>query len=225
MRILMVEDNLELARELADQAARGGFLADHVVSIEEARAAIAMRAYSLVLLDRRLPDGDGLSLVPIMRGAQPGIRILMVTAADATRDKVCGLDAGADDYIAKPFEPDELIARVRASLRRPGSETAPPIVFGALTFNPQTREVFAHDQPVLMQRRELALFEALVRRAGRVVMRDALIDEIFGIDDDIHWNSLNVLVSRLRRRLEELDAGVDIHSARGVGYLMAIKAA
>jgi two-component system, OmpR family, response regulator len=224
MRILMVEDNAELAREISQLTRRSGYLADHVATIEAAHAAIETHPYSLVLLDRRLPDGDGISLLPAIRLAQPGIRILVLTAADATKDKVTGLDAGADDYITKPFEPDELMARIRASLRRPGCESAPPISFGALAFDPQSREVSAHGEPVVLHRRELALLEALMRRAGRVVMREALIDAVFGIDDDIHWNSLNVLVSRLRRRLDELDAGVDIHSARGVGYLLALKA-
>jgi two-component system, OmpR family, response regulator len=225
MRILMVEDNAELAREISGQIARSGFLADHVASIEDAREAIETNAYSLVLLDRRLPDGDGVSLLPGIRAAQPGVRILILSAADATRDKVLGLDAGADDYLTKPFEPDELMARIRASLRRPGYEAAPPIAYGELTFDPQSREVRAHGKPVLLQRRELALLEALMRRAGRVVLRDALIEAVFGIDDDIHWNSLNVLVSRLRRRLAELEAGLDIHSTRGIGYLLARKSA
>ncbi|HMK88624.1 MAG TPA: response regulator transcription factor [Methylocystis sp.] len=223
MRILVVEDNPELSREIGSQAARSGYLSDRVASIAEASEAVATRPYSLVLLDRRLPDGDGLALLPLARAAQRGIRILVISAADATRDKIQGLDAGADDYIVKPFEPDELMARIRASLRRPGCEAAPPIAFGALAFDPKSREVFTRGEPLVLQRRELALLEALMRRAGRVVMRDALIDAVFGIDDDIHWNSLNVLVSRLRRRLAEVEAGVDIHAARGIGYLLALE--
>jgi two-component system, OmpR family, response regulator len=220
----MVEDNADLAREVMGLAKRSGFLADCVGSMEEAHEVIKAQPYSLVLLDRRLPDGDGINLVPVIRSAQPGIRIVVLTAADATHDKVLGLDAGADDYITKPFEPDELVARIRASLRRPGCETPPPVVFGALSFDLGNRELSCKGTPILLQNRELALLETLMRRAGRVVLRNALIEEVFGIDDDIHWNSLNVLVSRVRRRLNEIDSGVDIHSARGIGYLLATKA-
>ncbi|WP_018268633.1 response regulator transcription factor [Methylosinus sp. LW4] len=222
MRILIVEDHAELAREIAEQLGRCGFVADRVACASEAVEAVETQNYSLMLLDRKLPDGEGISLIPAIRHARPGIRILMVTALDATCEKVSGLEAGADDYLTKPFEPDELIARIRASLRRPGCERAPPVALGFLSFDLGSLEVTVHGMPVLLHQRELALLEALVRQAGRVVLRDTLMTEVFGFSEDVHWNTLNVLVSRLRRRLAELDAGVDIHSARGVGYLMTI---
>jgi two-component system OmpR family response regulator len=220
MRILMVEDEPEMARVVAGNLVLSGFTADHVGSLAEAHEALASHRYSFVLLDRRLPDGDGISLLPDMRRMQPGIRVLMLTVCAAVDDKVAGLDAGADDYLAKPFDMNELMARIRAGLRRPGGEALPPVVIGALAFNCDSREVTVAGQPILLHRRELALLDALVQRAGRVVSREKLMDQIFGYDDEIPDNALNILVSRLRRRLSDIEAGVKIHSARGIGYML-----
>src|SRR5208337_3095284 len=120
MRILLVEDNTELAGRIARRIRREGFAVDHFNSIEGAAASLDDCAYPVALLDRRLPDGDGLALVSRIRREQPGSRILMLTALDAVDDRIQGLDAGADDYLTKPFNLDEMMARIRASLRRPG---------------------------------------------------------------------------------------------------------
>jgi two-component system, OmpR family, response regulator len=220
MRILLVEDELEMARVIAAKLGKSGFIADHMRSIAEARAALATHRYSIGLLDRRLPDGDGVSLLPEIRKLHPGLRILLLTACDAVDDRIVGLDAGADDYLTKPFDADELMARIRACLRRPGGEPLPPVVIGALSFDLQARDVSVDGESIMLHRRELALLETLVRHAGRVVLRAALMEEVYGFDDDIQANALNILVSRLRRRLSNLRAGVDIHSARGVGYML-----
>ncbi|BBU63851.1 DNA-binding response regulator (plasmid) [Methylosinus sp. C49] len=221
MRVLLVEDEAEMAHALALRLGRSGFIADHVGAVGDARAALACHRYGLAVLDRRLPDGDGLDLLPEIRRLQPDVRILILTACEAVSERVSGLDAGADDYLAKPVDFDELMARVRACLRRAGGPVTPPVVIGRLAFDLAAREVLVDGAPVVLHRRELALLEALARSAGRIVLRGRLVEEVYGFDDDVEVNALNILVSRLRRRLAELGAEVEIHSARGIGYMLA----
>jgi len=220
MRVLLVEDEPDMAKLVSDGIGADGLVVDAVGSIDEADAAIAIARYALVLLDRRLPDGDGLVLLRRMRSAQPGVPVIVLTALDGTADKVRGLDEGADDYLTKPFDAEELRARVRAALRRPGGEFAPPVVCGRLRFDPGRREVTVGGEAVVLRRRELALLGVLVRRAGRVVQRADLMDEVYGFDEDVNSNTLDSHVSRLRARLAALNAGVVIHPVRGVGYML-----
>ncbi len=220
MRILIVEDHADLSQALKRQLVGLGMIADCVTSLSEARDFVEAYSYSLALIDRRLPDGDGLSLLPFMRRTQTGLRIIILTALDSLTDKVSGLDAGADDYLTKPFEPDELMARIRACVRRPGGDPAPPIILGNLKFDPSSREVTVAGTPLIMRHRELALLEALMNRAGRVALRDALMEEVYGARADIHWNRLNVHVSQLRHHLKQSGAKIDIHSARNIGYFI-----
>ncbi len=219
MRILLVEDEPEMSRLIARSVGGIGFVVDCVASIAEAATALAIGRYGLVLLDRRLPDGDGISLIPLVRSKLPGIPVIALTALDSVKDKVKGLDAGADDYLAKPFDADELRARIRAALRRPGMERSPVICCGNLRFDPASREVLIGSQPVVLGGRELALLESLIRRIGRVVQRATLLEEIYGFDDEIGSNALDANVSRLRLRLAA--AQVKIQSVRGVGYILS----
>lgn len=209
-----------MARLVAVNVGAAGFTVDRVTSIGDADAALKVARYALILLDRRLPDGDGLTLIARVRRAQPGVPVIVLSALDAVPDRVRGLDKGADDYLAKPFDTDELLARIRAALRRPGAEDAPPIACGRLAFDLSSRSVTIGGAPLTLKRRELALLESLIRRAGRVVQRDTLVEEIYGFDDDIQSNTLDAHVSRLRNRLVDLGAGVLIHPVRGVGYLL-----
>jgi two-component system OmpR family response regulator len=220
MRILLVEDEPEMARLIASLVTEAGFAVDHVTSLAEALEASRQHAYSLLLLDRRLPDGDGLSLLPTLRSMWPGIRVMMLTALDELSERVFGLDAGADDYLTKPFQGEELIARIRACHRRPGGAALPPLVVGLLSLDLATREVAVAGRPVAVNRRELMLLQALMRRASRVTTREALLDEIYSLQDDVQANTLDTLVSRLRRRLSELGASVAIHTVRGIGYML-----
>ena len=176
MRILMVEDEREMARLVAGNLSRNGLLVDHAANCATARDMLASARYALVLLDRGLPDGDGLSLLPAIRRTQPGAPVLALTALDQLDEKVQGLDAGADDYLTKPFFTDELMARIRAALRRPGAEPPEKLVCARLSFDPQTREIQVSGAPLALKRRELLVLEALMRRTGRVVQRHALLD-------------------------------------------------
>lgn len=220
MRILLVEDEPEMAALIATNVAAAGFTVDRVHSIAETDAALSVARYVLVLLDRRLPDGDGLTLVRRVRRTQPGIPVIVLSALDGVPERVRGLDEGADDYLGKPFDTDELLARIRAALRRPGADDAPPVACGRLGFDLATRVVTIGGSPLILKRRELAVLESLVRRVGRVVQRDTLVEEVYGFDDDVQSNTLDAHVSRLRARLAELGAGVVIHPVRGVGYMI-----
>ena len=221
MRVLIVEDNLDMARELAKLATRAGFSSDCVASLEEAREIVQRQDCALAVIDRGLPDGDGVSLPADLRRAQPSMRIMMLSVLAETREKVEGLDAGADDYMTKPFEPDELMARLRACLRRSSEDATPPLALANLSYSCATRELTVDGVPIVLQKRELALLASLLRRAGRVALRETLAEEVFGEEEDINWHTLTALVSQLRLRLKEVGAEVDIHTARGLGYFIA----
>lgn len=222
MRILVIEDEAEMAALITARLSGAGFVADRVGSGTEALEAVALAPYALLLLDRRLPDGDGARLIPALRRAQPGVPVILVSALDAVADRVTGLDSGADDYLTKPFDGLELLARIRAARRRPGGEIPPPIRCGALNFDMGQRAASVEDRPLLLRRRELAILEALIARMGRVVPRERLANAAFGFDDDIQSNTLDAHVSRLRSRLVAAGAGVAIHPVRGVGYLLDV---
>jgi two-component system OmpR family response regulator len=221
MRILLVEDHEELAHQVQRRMQRSGFAVDQVGTIRDALAALHSYSYAVAVLDRRLPDGDAISLIPEIRRRHPSSRVLMLTALDAVDERIYGLDAGADDYLTKPFDLDEMMARIRASLRRPGGDAAPPVTIGELEFNPGTRTVSVRGKPAILHQRELALLEALARRAGRIVERETLLSEIWSFDEDVQSHALTIIVSRLRARLEMLGAGVEIHMVRGVGYFIS----
>ena len=221
LRILLVEDEPALAREIVRALEREGWPLDHVASLADAFEAVIQFPYRVVLLDRTLPDGDGIALIPAakLRPSRPSI--IFLTARDAVADRIEGLDAGADDYLVKPFALEELLARVRVACRRPIAGNPPePISVARLSFDPATREVRIGERPLALSRRELALLELLVRRSGRVVQRTHLESELYGFDAEVSTNALETLVSRLRRRLEDSEAGLHLRTIRGVGYML-----
>ena len=220
-RILLVEDDPALAREIVRALERNNWPIDHVASLGEAFEAVIQLPYRAILLDRRLPDGDGIGLIPVAKSRASPPSIIFLTARDDLADRVEGLDAGADDYLVKPFALEELLARLRATCRRAGQASRPvPIEVARLSFDPATREVCFGGRAVAVPRRELALLELLVHRAGRVVQRGHLEAELYGFDGEVSANALEVLVSRLRRRLGEEDTGVELRTVRGVGYML-----
>lgn len=219
MRILLVEDQTALAEQVAAKIHSAGYEVDVRASIESALEALDGCAYSLALLDRRLPDGDGVSIVPRLRQRQPEIRILMLTALDAVDERIEGLDAGADDYLTKPFNLDEMIARIRANLRKQSPKNASVLKIGDLTIAAD-RRVRRRGEYVVFTRRELILLEALARRANCVVSRETLSAELYGPGMDVQDHALTSIISRLRARLAELDARVEIRSARALGYIL-----
>ncbi|RQO61589.1 DNA-binding response regulator [Variovorax sp. KBW07] len=220
MRILLVEDEPEMASVLCIALHKRGLLVDHADTLAAGARHVDATPYNALVLDRRLPDGDGLSLVSNLRAAGNQVPVLMLTARDALDDRVAGLDAGADDYLGKPFAVEELLARLRALLRRPAATQADALDIAALSFDFAHCEASVAGRRLELPRRELLALETLVRRAGRTVLRGALERAVFGFDAEIQSNALDTHVSRLRKKLADTGAGVEICSIRGVGYLL-----
>jgi DNA-binding response OmpR family regulator len=211
---LIIEDDDLVGRGLRDGLALHGLVADWVRDAAGARLAIEQFACEAVILDLGLPNGDGLSLLREWRGAGLTLPVLILTAADALADRVAGLDAGADDYVLKPFELDELAARLRALRRRAAGHSAPEIRHGGLVYRPATRELWLHGEAITLSRRELALLEKLLNSGNRILSEDQLKDGLYGMDAQVESNALNVHIHHLRRKLGRSI----VETVRGEGY-------
>jgi DNA-binding response OmpR family regulator len=220
MRVLLAEDEPEMAAVLVAALRNNNIITDHVSTIEAAEEAVRLNSYDALLLDRSLPDGDGLELIAEARRIQAAVPVIMLTARGDLKDRIEGLDLGADDYLAKPFAVEELMARLRAILRRPGNIEIESLCLGRLHFDLRNREAHVGDVALELPRRELLVLEAMMRRAGRTVERSSLEEAVYGMDDEIQSNALDAHVSRVRRKLDAAGAGVEIHTIRGVGYLI-----
>ena len=221
MRLLTIEDERELAELTASALGRAGFAVDIAGSLAEAEEAVAVMTYDAIILDLGLGDGNGLALLRSLRSRGASVPVLILTARDALEDRVMGLDSGADDYVLKPFHMSELISRVRAVLRRPNSALGVRLEIGNLAFETAHRQVTVDDSIVPLSIRELALLELLLRRAERVVTREAIEQSLYSFGSELGSNALEVLVHRLRRKLQDAGAALQIHTLRGVGYLLA----
>jgi two-component system, OmpR family, response regulator QseB len=223
MRVLLVEYHPALREMVAGHLARRGFAVDAVARAREAHAALAGVAYDGLLLDLDLPDADGMTVLSAVRaGAAGNLPVLIVTARDALEDRVRGLNAGADDYIVKPFDLVELEARLRAVLRRPGTRDSPSLSVGALSFDPASRQASVNGVVLDLARRETDLLEQLLRAAGRTVVKDALEERLYSFGESVTPNALEAVVSRLRKRLANAAGGVRIETKRGIGYRLGV---
>jgi DNA-binding response OmpR family regulator len=220
MRLLVIEDERALAGLIRGALERGGFAIDVGFALSEAEDHLGLVAYDAVILDLGLPDGDGLGLLRAIRARQSALPVLVLTARDGLEDRVAGLDAGADDYLVKPFHMSELIARVRAVLRRPGAALGAVLGFGNLTLDSASRQVRVDGGTVELTVRETAMLEVLLRRQGSVVTREVLEQKLYSFDAHLGSNALEVLVYRLRRRLQDSGAALRVQTVRGVGYLL-----
>jgi two-component system, OmpR family, response regulator QseB len=216
MRILIVEDDPAIGEGLAATLGTAGYAVDVCTTLARARAAVAAEAFDLVLLDLGLPDGDGLDWLAELRRAQRRQPVLITTARSALADRVGGLDGGADDYLVKPFEPDELLARIRVALRRSEGRASPMLVHGELVVDPAAHTVFRGGVPVPLRAREFALLMVLLRGTGRVLTRQQLEEALYGFDEALESNALEVHIHHLRRKLGE---GL-VTTVRGVGYFV-----
>jgi len=225
MRLLLIEDHDRLAALTVQALEPAGFTTDRVRNIEEAEAALAVARFDAVVLDLGLPDGDGLDLLRRLRRAGDATPVLVTTARSALGDRVQGLDGGADDYLVKPFEMAELAARLRALLRRPGAALGTLLTIGNIRFDSTSRMVEIADRPVPLSRRETDLLALLLRRAGRAVSKSSIDEALHGFEDVADLNAIEVLVSRLRKRLADAGATAEIHTLRGIGYLLSADAA
>lgn len=223
MRLLVVEDEGRIAELVRSALTRAGFTVDAFSTAGDAIAALEIGSYDAAILDLGLPDGDGLEVLTKARQMGNAIPVLLLTARDTVDDRVLGLNAGADDYLVKPFAMDELIARTKALLRRPGLALGVMLEVGNVEFDTVGREARVAGKPLTLPRRELDVLEHLLRRAGRVVPKTVLEDRLYGLDDELDSNAIPVHVSHLRRKLTIAGATPEIHTIRGVGYLLEEK--
>jgi DNA-binding response OmpR family regulator len=218
MRVLVIEDEARLAQLLAQALLEAGFAADTSGRLVDAFTLVTEN-FDALIVDRTLPDGDGLDLVAALRRDGRDVPILMLTARDSIEDRVEGLEAGADDYLIKPFAMAELVARVRALVRRPASAFGRIETVGNLAFDFASRAATVAGRPLPLPRHELAVLQQLVLSARSVVTKEALIDKAYGFDVP-ESNAIPVHIHHLRRRLEEAGATVRIHTFRGLGYML-----
>jgi len=216
MRVLLVEDDRMIGQAVQTALRQDGYAIDWVRDAEAADTALATADFDLVLLDLGLPGRDGISLLRAMRSRADKTPVLIVTARDEVQDRIGGLDAGADDYLVKPFDLEELAARMRALLRRSAGRADSVFEHGGVRIDPSTREVVRDGEPVALSSREYAVLEALMMRPGAILSRAQLEDRLYGWGESVESNAVEVYIHGLRRKL-----GHDfIQNVRGVGYFV-----
>jgi len=218
LRILLVEDNRRLSDSLRMTLQDDGYVVDVAYDGLEGEELAAMAAYDIIILDIMLPQKDGLSVCKALRNQRVNTPILMLTARDALADRVSGLDSGADDYLVKPFEVDELRARMRALLRRESDSKSPLLIAADLEMDPATHAVQRAGQPIELTAKEFALLEYLIRRPNRLVTREMIQEHLWGYDHVLGSNVVDVYIRRLRRKIDDNHPVKLIETMRGSGY-------
>lgn len=218
MRLLVVEDNPALGHDIAAAFRGKGHTVEHVASGEDADTSLRTQSYDLVILDIGLPDLDGREVLRRLRHRKSRVPVLILSAHDALEERIQGLNLGADDYLTKPFALAELEARAGALIRRGVGGGAAVITHGRLALDTSSRQATVDGAPVDLPRRELNLLELLLVHRGQVVAKQALLEKLFGLDDEPGVNAVEIYVHRLRKKLEP--AGVRIRTVRGLGYLL-----
>ena len=219
MRILLVEDDLALSEAVCSYLRAKAFVVDAAASLAQAQAALHAAQYAAVLLDLHLRDGDGLALLPALRALPDRPIVVVLTARDQVSDRIRGLDAGADDYLVKPYDPAELLARLRAVERRRGTSQSAVLRLGTLEIDLGHDRVCQRGLPVELTAKEWALLRVLATRPERIHTREALQDALYGFDSEADSNTLEVFISRLRRKLGR----ARIQTLRGLGYRLATR--
>ncbi len=214
MRILLIEDDAMIGRAVREGLTQAGFAVDWVKNGRDAELSLANRVHDLAVLDLGLPHKDGFDVLAGLRAAGNAIPVLIASARDAVRDRIAGLEAGADDYVLKPFDLDELIARVRALLRRHSGSGSPLLSLGSLVLDPVRKTVSRAGTPVELSAKEFAVLEALMQRPGAVLSRERLEEAVYGWGEEIGSNAIEVHLHHLRRKL----GAAAIKNVRGVGY-------
>lgn len=221
MRLLMIEDDTGVAETLSAFLRRQGYVVDAAGTLDVAREALASNQFDLVIVDRTLPDGDGMTLVTDIAGGARPQRFLMLTAMSGVEDTVTAFEAGAVDYVVKPFEPRELLARVRNALRRDLAVPQEVRRFGPLGYDLESNSFTIDDEPFVLRRTEALVLAALIARPGAMVQRETLESRVYGYDKFVNANSLESQISRLRRHLATRTDRVKIQAVRGVGYRLS----
>lgn len=220
MRVLIVEDCPELALLIKAGLETVGFSADTLALAEDAAEAVSSVTYDAIVLDIGLPDISGLDLLSQLRQRGDTLPILILSARDDIGDRVKGLNAGADDYLLKPFAMKELVARLRALLRRPVGALSVKLICGNLTFDSVSRQTVVGGKQLPLSKRESEVLEYLMQRVGKVVRKSTLEENLYGFEDSGARNAVEALLSRLRRKLQSGKATPIIHTVRGVGYML-----
>ena len=223
MRILLVEDNPRLSEAVNESLAKAGFEVDPVAGGSDALSAVSAQTYDAVVLDLGLPDIDGTEVLRQLREKKNTVPVLVLTARDGLSDKIGGLNQGADDYMVKPFETEELIARIHALLRRPAQALGSVLTLGGISFDCISRQLTIAGATIELSRRETDLLEQLLRSAGKIVTKKAIEMRLYSYEERGSVNSVEVLVHRLRKKLDSQSSGVEIHTLRGIGYMIADK--
>ena len=220
MRMLLLEDNARLQAVVSDSLRTNEYLVDAVGTVAAFRSAVALVRYDLFIIDLGLPDGDGLALIRELRVAGCEAPILVITAQATIDARVSGLEGGADDYLVKPFHQAELLARIRALLRRPSSMRTPVMQAGSLKVDSETGEARVNEQVLDLRLRERRLLILLMRRAGSVVAKSVIEAALSDFEHTLSGNAIEVIVYRLRKALDDKASGVTIETVRGVGYVL-----
>ncbi|MFN3824900.1 MAG: response regulator transcription factor [Pseudorhodobacter sp.] len=218
MRVILVEDNASLAQAIENALQDQGHAVDRLDDGQMAEAFLKTERADVIILDVNLPGLTGIEILRGLRARGDATPVLLLTAMGKTSDRVAGLDAGADDYLVKPFEMDELFARLRALSRRAPDVAPSRITIGRLTYDRDQRAVFVEDRNLDLPRRELMLFEVLLAQKGRLMDKDRLSDSLYGVGAEVDANAVELLISRLRRKLD--GTGLAIRTARGLGYML-----
>lgn len=218
MRILLAEDDEVLSNGISKALRQCGYTVDHVASGADADVALSTAPFDLAILDLGLPQLDGLQVLKRMRAAGKRFPVLIVTARDGLGDRVAGLDLGADDYMIKPFDLPELEARVRALIRRSNFGAETEIVYGPVKLDTASRSITIGGEIIDFSSKELAVFELLLQRPGRVVGKEQLLEHMYGFDEEVSQNAVEVLIHRLRKKIEAY--GLLVRTIRGLGYVL-----
>ncbi|NKI92323.1 response regulator transcription factor [Rhizobacter sp. SG703] len=214
MRVLLVEDDRMIGAAVQQALSDAAYAVDWTTDGEQALAAALAQAYDVVLLDLGLPLRDGIDVLRQLRARNAHVPILIVTARDEVEDRIAGLDLGADDYVLKPFDVQELLARMRAVMRRQGGSASPLLTNGTVTLDPVTRDVSFEGHAVTLSGREFTLLQALLVRPGAILSRQELEERIYGWNEEIESNTVEVLIHGIRRKL----GPTVIRNVRGVGW-------
>ena len=221
MRLLLIEDDPHLSELITKVLGAKGFAVDTCELADEACCALKDGIFDVVILDLGLPDQDGMTVLQEMRQGGNATPVLILTSRDGLKDRVNGLNAGADDYVLKPFEMEELIARIKALLRRPGGALGMTLTAGNVVLDSVTHEIRIAGEVADLSRRELSVLEHLMRRLEGMVGKELLIESLYGCEEKGSINSVEISIHRLRKRLADTGATVKINTLRGVGYLLS----
>ena len=220
MRLLIIEDSARLRDLLGEALREAGYAVDMAPTARVFRDSLRAVTYDLIIVDLGLPDADGLDLIKEVRGAGIAVPLLVITARAAISDKVSGLDSGADDYLIKPFNNAELLARVRALLRRPQGIVGPEFKIGRLSMREASGEIFCDQTALPLRPSERRLLSLLIRHGQTVLMKERIEETLSEFGREVTPNSIEVLVSRVRKALSDVDSGVSLETVRGLGYAL-----